>query len=48
MQVVASTDVKMVSPECVPEQAIANERGIEMGKEDVPSKPEKVRTAFCT
>jgi elongation factor Ts len=42
MQVAASPDVRVVSPEDVPADVIAKEREIEMQKEDVLSKPEQV------
>lgn len=36
--------MKVVSPDDVPEDVIAKEREIEMGKEDLEKKPENVRT----
>lgn len=44
MQVAACPDVKVVSPDDVPEEVIEAERQIEMGKEDLQQKPEEVRS----
>lgn len=42
-QVAACPDVKVVSTDDVPEDLIAKEREIEMGKQDLLEKPEQVR-----
>lgn len=41
--VVASSEVVCVSAEDVPAEVLAKEREVEMGKEDLKSKPEAVR-----
>ncbi|KAG0580370.1 hypothetical protein KC19_4G168400 [Ceratodon purpureus] len=43
MQVVACPDVKYVSVDDVPAEFVAKEKEIEMGKEDLASKPEQIR-----
>jgi elongation factor Ts len=43
MQIAASTDVKYVSIEDIPEEFIAKEKEIELGKEDLKNKPEEIR-----
>jgi len=43
MIVAASPDVLVVSPDEVPAEVLAKEREVEMGKEDLKSKPEAVR-----
>eukprot|EP00958_Prasinococcus_capsulatus_P030320 scaffold8048_cov766-Prasinococcus_capsulatus_cf.AAC.1 len=42
MQVAACQDVTVVSTEDVPADFIAKEKEIEMGKEDLQSKPENI------
>ncbi|GAX79678.1 hypothetical protein CEUSTIGMA_g7119.t1 [Chlamydomonas eustigma] len=41
--IIAASDVLVVSPEDVPSEVLAKERDVEMGKEDLKSKPEAVR-----
>jgi len=41
--VVASTDSLVVSADDVPPEVLAKEREVEMGKEDIKSKPEAIR-----
>ncbi|MBE9102963.1 translation elongation factor Ts [Vacuolonema iberomarrocanum] len=43
MQIAASPNVEYVSVEDIPADVIAREKAIEMGKEDLASKPEAVR-----
>ena len=43
MQIAASADVKYVSIEDIPEEFIASEKQIELGKEDLKNKPEEIR-----
>jgi elongation factor Ts len=45
--VVASSDVVCVSADEVPADVLAKEREVEMGKEDLKSKPEAVRAKVC-
>ncbi|KAG2439180.1 hypothetical protein HXX76_004546 [Chlamydomonas incerta] len=42
--IIAATDCICVSPEDVPEEVLAKEREVEMGKEDLANKPEAIRT----
>jgi len=44
MQIAASTDVKYVSTEEIPESFIENEKEIEANKEDLKGKPDEIRT----
>ena len=46
MQVAACPDVTVVSKDDVPEEVIAKEREIEMGKQDLLEKPEQVRRSL--
>jgi elongation factor Ts len=41
--IIAASDVIVVSPEDVLSEVLAKERDVEMGKEDLKSKPEAVR-----
>ncbi|PNW75255.1 hypothetical protein CHLRE_12g519180v5 [Chlamydomonas reinhardtii] len=41
--IIAATDCICVSPEDVPEEVLAKEREVEMGKEDLANKPEAIR-----
>jgi elongation factor Ts len=43
MQVAACPGVTVVSPDDVPKEVVAKEREIELGKEDLASKPEAIR-----
>jgi elongation factor Ts len=43
MIIASSPDVLCVSPEEVPSEVLAKERDVEMGREDLKSKPEAVR-----
>ena len=43
MIIAASPDVLVVNAEDVPADLLAKEREVEMGKEDIKSKPEAVR-----
>ena len=43
MQAAASSSAIVVSVQAVPEAEIEKERAIEMGKEDIQSKPEAIR-----
>ena len=45
MQAAASPSAIVVAVQDVPEQEIEKERAIEMGKEDIQSKPEAIRLA---
>ncbi|XVE54236.1 hypothetical protein DITRI_Ditri03aG0064200 [Diplodiscus trichospermus] len=44
MQVAASSQVRYIAPEDVPEEIVSKEREIEMQKEDLLSKPEQIRS----
>ncbi|KAG2453632.1 hypothetical protein HYH02_001845 [Chlamydomonas schloesseri] len=41
--IIAATDCICVSPEDMPEEVLAKEREVEMGKEDLANKPEAIR-----
>ena len=43
MIIAASPDVMVVNPEDVPADVLSKEQDVEMGKEDIKSKPEAVR-----
>lgn len=43
MIIAASPDVMVVSPDDVPAEVLAKEREVEMGKEDIKSRPEAIR-----
>ncbi len=43
MIIASCPEVIVVSPEDVPADVLAKERDVEMGKEDLKSKPEAVR-----
>lgn len=43
MQIAACPDVKVVSTEDIDEAVMAKEKEIEMGKDDILSKPEQIR-----
>ena len=43
MQIAASSDVTVVSMEDVPAEVVQKETDIELGKEDILSKPEQIR-----
>lgn len=45
MQIAAGTTVRYVSVEDVPQEVLDKEREIELGKEDILSKPEAIRSA---
>ncbi|KAF5840458.1 chloroplast poly protein of elongation factor Ts precursor [Dunaliella salina] len=47
MQVAASQSVEYVSPEDIPAEVYAREREIEMGREDLKSKPEAIRAKIA-
>ncbi len=47
MQIAASPEVSVVSVEDVPADIVQKETDIEMGKEDILSKPEQIRCATC-